>query len=144
MWSGLFIINCCVMIHVVCSVYSKQLCLFSDLKPELMGNFVTKDCKTVKSKNAMWAVSLPGSSGEKNKKYQNLVWGQQQQPGSEEWGWSGVRTLASGHCLSVFFSKTRFWTAALDVWMDETYFKWNAPPLFWPCPVPLVTVLVVY
>ena len=41
------------LIHVVCSVYSKQLCLFSDLKPELMGNFVTKDCKTVKSKNAM-------------------------------------------------------------------------------------------
>ena len=38
-------------------------------------------------------------------------------------------------------SERRHW---MDVWMDERYFKWNALPLFWPCPVPLVTVLVVY
>ena len=102
---------------------SEQLCLFSDSKPELMGNFVTKACKTVKPKNAMWAaVSEP--PGEKNKKYQNLVWDSSR---------SGVRTLALGHCyLSVFFSLKRD-----SGCLDETYFKWNAPPLFWPCSVPL-------
>ena len=41
------------VVCIVLCVHSEQLCLFSDLKPELMGNLVTKDCKTVKSKNAM-------------------------------------------------------------------------------------------